>query len=369
MKKILIVAGTRPEAIKLAPVYLGLKKRGINVNYLHTGQHAELHDQVMDFFGIDFLKGQSLSQKPRDLSDLCSKLTSTINNHVKDDRYTHVIVQGDTASAFCAANVAFFNKVPVFHVEAGLRSGSVGEPFPEEALRRMISVTAEAHFCPTLGAYENLINERIDRKKIYITGNTVVDAVRLAKEINTNKIALSSELGKDLFSTLSLNSFILVTIHRRENHGARLDQICDALISFSRQSDTHVLCPVHPNPEVRIRLTEKLSFEDKIHLIPALSYPSMMWAIKSCKFIVSDSGGLQEEAPSFQKRILILRDQTERPEVVTAGWGELIGTNTDKVANAICKLDKGFTRALPASANPFGDGFASDMICEVLMKL
>ena len=367
-RKVLMVAGTRPEAIKLAPVYLSLKKRGINVNYLPTGQHSELHDQVTDFFGIECLTKASQSPKQRELSDLCSKLISTINKYIKNKGYTHVIVQGDTASAFCAAHVAFLNKVPVFHVEAGLRSRRIDEPFPEEVFRRMISVTADTHFCPTIGAYENLINEGIDENKIYVTGNTVIDAIRLAKEININTITLSDEIGKDLLNTLLSKSFILLTIHRRENHGARLDQICDALISFSRQSQSHILCPVHPNPEVGKRLTENLSCVEKIHLVPPLSYPSMIWAINSCKFIVSDSGGLQEEAPSFQKRILILRNQTERPEVINSGWGELIGTNTDKVVNAMREFDKGFNRVRLVTDNPFGDGFASEMICEVLMK-
>jgi len=369
MTKILIVCGTRPEAIKLAPVYLNLRERGVDVSYLSTGQHDELHSQVTDFFDIEVLKDPSLAPKNRNLSDLCSDLIGMINKIIGNHNYTHVVVQGDTASAFCAAKVAFLNKLPVFHVEAGLRSGRNDEPFPEEAFRKMISIIADRHFCPTVGSRENLINEGIDAEKTYVTGNTAVDAVRLARQKTPNKTALMEELGRDLFNTLSSNSFILVTVHRRENHGYRLEQICDALISFSQQSNTHILCPVHPNPEIRIRLKEKLSFEDKVHLVPALSYPSMIWAINSCKFIVSDSGGLQEEAPSFQKRILILRNQTERPEVVTSGWGELIGTNASVIAEAMNNFDRNPPKNLPVSNNPFGNGFASDVISDVLLKL
>ena len=363
-----MVAGTRPEAIKLAPIYLSLRKRGIKVSYLHTGQHTELHSQVLNFFGIDCLTTAGLFSKKRDLSSLCSKLMAAINKEITNNKYTEIIVQGDTASAFCAATVGFLNKLPVFHVEAGLRSGSIGEPFPEEALRRMISITTKIHLCPTVEASENLIREGVDRTKIYVTGNTVVDAVRLANERKIDKTALSNELGSELLYTLLTNPFILSTIHRRENHGSRLDQICDALISFSRQSKTHILCPVHPNPEVRTRLMEKLSSEDRIHLVPALSYPSMIWALSSCKFIVSDSGGLQEEAPSFHKHILILRNQTERPEIVTSGFGELVGTNTNNVLKAMSQKDKDITQKNPVTENPFGDGFASDRICEVIIN-
>ena len=367
-KNIILIAGTRPEAIKLAPVYLNLKMRGIDVHYLPTGQHCELHDQVIKFFGIKTLEAPILPSKQRDLSSLCSELMQLVNKNLKNKNYTHVVVQGDTASAFCGANVAFLNKIPVLHVEAGLRTGRVEEPFPEELFRRMISITADAHFCPTIGAYENLVNEGIDKKKLHLTGNTVVDAIRIARETDTYEFALRNELGKVLYGTLVSNSFIIVTIGRRENHGRRLDQICDAIISFSRKSDTHILCPIHPNPEVRERVIKKLSGEEKIHLVPALSYPAMVWALKSCKFVMSDSGGLQEEVPSFQKRILILRDQTERPEIITSGWGKLIGTNTGEVTKAMHNFDGDFARASPDLENPFGNGFASDLICDVISK-
>lgn len=361
-KKIGIIAGTRPEAIKLAPVYLALKKNGADVEYIKTGQHDELHDQVTSFFGINHDVSIQIPFENRSLSLLCSELYSKLDQVVVDKRYAALIVQGDTASAFCGSQVGFLNKLKTYHVEAGLRSNNLAEPFPEEAFRRLISVTADKHFCPTIGASENLIHEQTETSKIIVTGNTVVDAIRIAKEQKLSTDEVANEIGKKGFSELNGHSFALLTIHRRENHGDRLDEICDAIKSFLSISKTKILCPVHPNPAVKQKILEKLSSIKNVVLTDSLSYPSMIWALENCKFIASDSGGLQEEAPSFRKKILILREQTERPEVIESGWGELIGANYGKVNSALIKFDSEKIDENNGLDNPFGDGFASEMV-------
>lgn len=365
--KIAIISGTRPEAIKLAPVYLALKELGTDVEYIHTGQHGELHDQVTEFFNISKVTKLAWFAHHKDLPSLCSRMFVQINEVLREKKFSCVVVQGDTASAFCGANVAYLNQIPVCHIEAGLRSGWRSEPFPEEAFRKMISVITDIHCCPTEGARNNLIKEGIDRDSIHVTGNTVIDAVRIATETHQDISRIANELGSKLFATLSNASFVLMTVHRRENHGDRLEDICDAMKLFCEQSETHILCPVHPNPNVKDRVVSALSSTANVHLVPALTYQSLVWALRSCKFIVSDSGGLQEEAPSVQKRILILRDQTERPEIVESGWGDLIGVTTDRVVNSMLRLDQHLFERRVISKNPFGDGMAAGRICNILL--
>lgn len=367
-KKILILSGTRPEAIKLAPVYLALKERGADVRYVKTGQHSELHDQVVNFFGIEQSGEFFLPNKHRDLPTLCASLINVINTNISAAGYTHAIVQGDTATAFCGANVAFLNKIPLFHVEAGLRSGSVQEPFPEEALRRMISVIADIHFCPTSGARENLIREGVSPEKIHTTGNTVIDAIRHARNKKIDDIKIITEIGEELFRELNKKSFILLTVHRRENHGHRLERICEAIKQYCEDSDMRVLCPLHPNPNVQTRVQKLLSGQNNIHLTAPLSYPVIIWALEKCQFIVSDSGGLQEEAPSFNKQIIILRDQTERQEVIQSGWGSLQGTERENILKSLRIMENRVGNNRLTHTNPFGDGYASEHISDVVLS-
>lgn len=367
-QKVLILSGTRPEAIKLAPVYLALKERGVDVRYIKTGQHSELHDQVTNFFGIEQSGEFFLPNKHRDLPSLCADLMNVINTNINSTGYTHAIVQGDTATAFCGAHVAFLNKIPLFHVEAGLRSGNVHEPFPEEALRRMISVLVDVHFCPTSGAKENLIREGISPEKIHTTGNTVIDAVRHARNKKIDDIEIMKEIGEELFRELNKKSFILLTVHRRENHGHRLEKICEAIKQYCENSDVHVLCPLHPNPNVQGRVQKLLSGQNNIHLTSPLSYLAMVWALEKCQFIVSDSGGLQEEAPSFNKHIIILRDQTERPEVIQSGWGSLQGTEIENILKSLRIMENKLGNNHPTRTNPFGDGYASELISDVVLS-
>ncbi len=367
-RKIAIVAGTRPEAIKLAPVYWSLKQRGLDVDYIKTGQHDELHDQVTSFFKIEHSVSMQISMRNRNLSILCAELFSALEKIMSEKDYEAVIVQGDTASALCAAQVAFLNKIKIYHVEAGLRSHDLTEPFPEEAFRKIISVIADKHFCPTIGAYNNLIDENIAKEKIIVTGNTVVDSIRTAKVKEISSQYLKNEIGEKAFSDLDANPFFLLTVHRRENHGNRLEEICEMVKSFCKKSKTKIICPLHPNPVVKQRIIKELATLENIHLVNALSYPAMIWVLENCKFIVSDSGGIQEEAPSFGKKILILREQTERPEVIDSGWGELIGTKYENTILSVRNLDQKITTESDIFPSPFGDGFASEKICEVIMK-
>ena len=367
-KKIAIISGTRPEAIKLAPVYLALKSRGAKVDYVKTGQHSRLHDQVTNFFKISHsLKNCVIPKKQRDLSTLCHELIKNLNKLFKQKKYTDIVVQGDTASAFCGAHVAFLNKLNIFHVEAGLRTNNLEEPFPEEAFRKLISVYADINFSPTKSSFKNLINEGIDPKKIFNTGNTVVDSLRIAEKKNLDMKFIRSEIGKTILNDINANPFVLLTIHRRENHNKKLDDICEAIKTFSKKSKTRILCPIHPNPDVYSKIKKNFFDQNRIHLVKPLSYQSIIWVLKKCKFIVSDSGGLQEEAPSFNKRIVILRNKTERPEILKCGLGKISGTNPSKLLKILLETDR-LKQLKKKLDNPFGNGYSANKISKKILN-
>lgn len=368
-KKIAIISGTRPEAIKLAPVYLALRSMGAKVDYIQTGQHSKLHDQVTTFFNIKHsAQNCLLPNKQRDLGALCSELIKNLNKNFKKQKYTDVVVQGDTASALCGSHVAFLNKLNLFHVEAGLRTPNIKEPFPEEAFRRQISIYANINFCPTQKSCKNLLKEGVVTKKIYLTGNTIVDSLRLARKKRLNIKKIIKEIGKQTFYDIKKNPFILLTVHRRENHGKELDKICKAIKFYCSKNNTRILCPVHPNPDVKKKLKKQFRSIKNIHLVNPLSYQSIIWVLDKCKFIVSDSGGLQEEAPSFNKRILILRKHTERPEVIESGFGTLTGTNIRKLLRDLKKIDRLKIIKNKNIKNPFGNGYAADKISKTIMS-
>ena len=368
IRKIAIISGTRPEAIKLAPVYLALKSSGVKVDYVKTGQHSKLHDQVTKFFKISHSSGNCvIPKKRRDLSTLCHELIKNLNKLFKKKKYTDIIIQGDTASAFCGAHVAFLNKLKIFHVEAGLRTNNLEEPFPEEAFRKLISIYADINFSPTTSSFKNLINEGVDPKKIFNTGNTVVDALRIAEKKNLDMKFIRSEIGKTILNDISTNPFLLLTIHRRENHNKKLDDICAVIKNFSKKSKTRILCPIHPNPEVYSRINKSFLDQQRIHIVKPLSYQSIIWVLKKCKFIVSDSGGLQEEAPSFNKRIVILRNKTERPEILKCGLGKISGTNPSKLLKILLETDR-LNQLNKKLANPFGDGYSANKISKKILN-
>lgn len=365
-KSILFVLGTRPEVIKVAPVIIALKKNPLyNVIVCNTEQQKELSNQTLDFFDIKADVNLDVMRCNQSLSETQSRILNSISNIFECNKIDATIVQGDTMSAFCGALASFYNKVPIFHIEAGLRSYNLFEPFPEEALRQMISRIADLHFAPTQGAFEALIQEKIPQEKIVLTGNTVIDALSCLSN-DTIKEAKENLIKKGV--TLD-NNLVLITAHRRENHGKRLDHILDAIVEIVRNYKDHqFVIPVHPNPNVHDKIYQALNDEQNVVLTNPLDYPELVLIMKNTKLILTDSGGIQEEAPSFGNPVLVLRYKTERNEGVELGFAKLVGADKDKIVDEtkkILNLNKELTR-VDSKKNPYGDGFASERISKAI---
>jgi len=361
-KKILLAYGTRPEIIKLAPVLFELKKRkDVKLTIVNTGQHREMVIELEKLFGIipDINFGimspnQSLNSV---LSKICEK-SSVLLNKIKPDI---VVVQGDTTTVLAMGISAFYNGIKVAHVEAGLRSHEIKNPFPEEFNRRVITLFAEYNFVPTRSASDNLIREKVNKETIFVTGNTVVDALRLMlRKIKKVKKKGTKKIKK-----------ILITAHRRENHGKGIEAVCAAVKEIlKKHKNVEFLWPVHPNPNVERMVYDLLGNTRGIKLSPPLPYLELISEIQDSFMIWTDSGGIQEEAPSMKKPVLILRTVTERPEVVDAGFGVLTGTDTAKIVSTTTQLltdSKKYAR-MTTGKNPFGDGKASIRIARLLLK-
>ena len=366
MKNILVVLGTRPEAIKLAPVILELSKNPeYHVFVCNTEQQKELSNQTLGFFGIDADFKLDVMRPNQTLAGVQSRILTALSDVFQNNHFDATIVQGDTMTVFCGALVSFYNKIPVFHVEAGLRSYDLFEPFPEEAMRQMTSRITDLHFAPTQLAYDSLIREDIKPEKIFLTGNTVIDALScLADEtMNNAKLALENR-------GIKLNDkLVLVTAHRRENHGERLDRILEAITTLTKKySDHQFVLPVHPNPNVHDKVYSALGNLENVILTEPLDYPELVCLMKNTKLVLTDSGGIQEEAPTFGNPVLVMRYETERTEGVSAGFAKLVGADIDKILNesdAILSLDKSATR-LDGSKNPYGDGHAAEKIANAI---
>jgi UDP-N-acetylglucosamine 2-epimerase (non-hydrolysing) len=362
MKKILVVLGTRPEAIKLAPVILELKKNPeYHVFVCNTEQQKELSNQTLGFFGIDADFKLDVMRPNQTLAGVQSRILNALSDVFQNDHFDATIVQGDTMTVFCGALVSFYNRTPVFHVEAGLRSYDLFEPFPEEAMRQMTSRITDLHFAPTQLAHDSLLKENIDKNKITLTGNTVIDALSCLsdKTMENAKLALENR-------GIKLNDkLVLVTAHRRENHGERLDRILSAIISLTEKyTDHQFVLPVHPNPNVHDKVYAALEKLPNVILTEPLDYPELVCLMKNTKLVLTDSGGIQEEAPTFGNPVLVMRYETERTEGVSAGFAKLVGADIDKIlseSDAILSRDKSETR-LDGSKNPYGDGHASEKI-------
>ncbi|MFN3479039.1 MAG: non-hydrolyzing UDP-N-acetylglucosamine 2-epimerase [Thermodesulfovibrionales bacterium] len=371
--KIFIVFGTRPEAIKLAPVIYRLRNK-FDVKVVSTGQHLELTHQVIDFFRLkpDYSFG-CMTDKP-DLEKLYECIQKEMRIAIDKEDPDLIIVQGDTLTAYAAAFVGFMLKKPVFHVEAGLRSFNKYSPFPEEMLRVLISRLVDFHFAPTLMAYKNLLSEGIRKDRIIITGNTVVDALLLAQKLLDEKAALEELSGyyPNIEMLLRTKRLSLITVHRRENIGMPLREICRAIRFLSeRHKDTLFLWPLHKNPEVReIVLEELMNKKENIMFTEALSYQTMIYLMKRSHILMTDSGGIQEEAPAFGKPVMILRDVTERPEIVDVGIGFLVGSDKDRIIKLFSQFyeDENIYKAISEKINPFGDGKASERILQFLLR-
>jgi len=357
----LVVIGTRPEAIKLAPLVHALAAApGFAVHTCVTSQHTDLLTPMLTFFGLrpDFdLKVMTPGQT---LAQVTTRVLQGMDELLAAEKYDLVVVQGDTTTAFAAALAAFYRHVPVAHVEAGLRSGDLARPFPEEANRRLADVLTAYLLAPTPGARANLLAEGYPAERIFVTGNTGIDALFLAADI-VRKEARPLPIALPPGARLAL-----VTAHRRESFGEGLRRICTALTTLlDRHPDLHLLYPVHPNPNVVEATNELLRGRPRAHLVPPLDYPYFVRALLDADVILTDSGGVQEEAPALGKRVLVMRETTERPEGIGAGAAELVGTDVERIVSRASALLAGEGGSQPV-VSPYGDGRASERIVEVL---
>lgn len=362
--KIGIIFGTRPEAIKVAPVYINLKRSGIDVKAVVTGQHKEMLYQVLDLFEIKPDYDIGIMKEGQDLSELTGRLLIELDKIVKKEKFTYILVQGDTTSALTGALVAFYNKIPVGHIEAGLRTKNIYSPFPEEANRKVIANITNIHFTPTEINTQNLLNEGYLRENIIKTGNTVIDALYWVKDKKKNDI----EIVKKKYG-IENKQYILLTMHRRENWGKPMEEILKAIRDYlESKPNLYLVFPMHLNPLIReITLKILKDFERKILLEP-LSYLEFIAVMDGAEYIMTDSGGIQEEAPSLGKPTLILRDTTERPEAVTAGTAKLVGTDYQEILKYMKLLEGDLYERMSKAVNPYGDGKASERIMQYLKE-
>jgi len=363
MYKISIIIGTRPEAIKLVPLILRLKKsHTLSIEVCSTGQHKEMLQQVFDLFGIVPDVELNIMTHNQNLPEITSLILTKISQYLTESKPDFLICQGDTSTAFTAALAAFYQKIPVGHVEAGLRTYNNYSPFPEEMNRQLISKIADFHFAPTKNASKALLEEGIQSEKIHITGNTVIDTLLLIKEkISQNTIEIDSTLK----TLLNLNKYVLITGHRRENFGKGFENICEAIQLLSEKFPAiNFIYPLHLNPNVKNIVEEKLGSTSNIFLISPLDYTNFIYALSNCHIVLTDSGGVQEEAPSFNKPVLVMRENSERMEGVEAGVVKLVGTNIDSIVSGMTELfeDENLYNSMTHSENPYGDGQAADRI-------
>ena len=317
--KLLLCFGTRPEAIKMVPIVHQLQKRNIAFRICVTAQHREMLDQVLDFFGIAPHYDLGLMKQDQSLNQLSSEIFKGIDEVFEKEQPNLVLVHGDTTSASMIAQAAFHRQIKIGHVEAGLRTYNKLAPFPEEINRQIISKVADYHFAPTAKAVENLLQEKVSKESIFETGNTIVDALQWGL-IKLFDKPLTEEILQIQALLKPNKKMILVTGHRRENLGEGLEEICDALKELSSRKDVEIIYPVHLNPRVKGTVEKSLKKIQNIHLIPPVSYPAMLWLMQRANFIISDSGGIQEEAPAFGKTVIVTRNVTERMEGVETGF-------------------------------------------------
>ncbi|MDB4841058.1 UDP-N-acetylglucosamine 2-epimerase (non-hydrolyzing) [Planktomarina sp.] len=370
MRKILLVFGTRPEAIKMAPLYYNLKKdKRFHVKVCVTAQHREMLDQVLDLFDIHPDYDLDIMTPGQGLPEVMCRILSGLTTVLKDYVPEILLVHGDTATTFAASLAAYYERISVGHVEAGLRTGDIFNPWPEEANRRLTGVLSRLHFAPTNTSRENLLLENYADSDIHVTGNTVIDALFMIRDRIDNNCDLRANL-KSKFAFLAADKkIVLVTAHRRESFGSGFRNICEALRAVANQySDVQIVYPVHLNPNVQTPVNEILSNTENVVLIEPQEYLPFIYLMMQAHIILTDSGGLQEEAPSLGKPVLVMRASTERPEAVRAGTVKLVGTQKDNIIRELCKLldDRDAYEAMSFAHNPYGDGKACRRILEVL---
>lgn len=376
MKKVLIVFGTRPEAIKMAPLHLEFlrHKNNFQTKLCVTGQHRQMLDQVLEVFEIVPDYDLNVMKRNQTLSELTSNIILGLESVFADFQPDYVFVHGDTTTTLATSLAAFYHKVKICHVEAGLRTFDLGAPWPEEMNRQLTDKITDYHFAPTEEAKNNLIQENIDQKGVFVVGNTVIDALLIAK----SKIDFSEDLRlslqekvSNLGFPVSNRKFILITGHRRENFGEGFLEICEAIRNISyKHKDFDIVYPVHLNSNVQQPVYEILSGIDNVYLIPPLDYLPFIYLLDRCHFVLTDSGGIQEEAPTFGKPVLVMRDQTERKEAIMAGTALLVGTSKSRISENVSRLieDEAFYENMAKAHNPFGAGDASRKITEIMLN-
>lgn len=368
MKKILFVFGTRPEAIKMAPIIKALtkNKNKYQIRICVTGQHKEMLDQVLDFFEIKYDYNLAVMKINQSLTEITSSILTGLDTIIKKDKIDLVLVQGDTTTAFAGALAAYYNKIKIGHIEAGLRSNDKYSPFPEEANRSMISRITDIHFAPTIQSKLNLQREGI-KGNVYITGNTVIDALKYT----INKIKKENFIPEELKELNNYKKIILVTGHRRESFGRPFENFCNGLIKIAKRFPEYkIIYPVHFNPNVQLTVKKYLNKISNIFLIQPLDYPSMIWLMNQSYFVITDSGGVQEEAPTLGKPILVTREVTERMEGIKSGTSILVGTKKNTIYMFAEKLitNKDFYKKMSSKKNPYGNGNSAKNISNIITK-
>lgn len=367
-KNILVIFGTRPEVIKLAPVILELRKypEKYNVIVCNTEQQKELSNQTLSYFNLKADINLDCMKPNQSLLEVQTRILTALNSVFANNKVDAAIVQGDTMTVLCGALASFYNKIPVFHVEAGLRSYDIYEPFPEEIMRQMTSRVAEINFAPTEKNRAALIKEDISDDKIYVVGNTVIDALFC---LSNDILAKSAKFFAEKNIIIN-DKLVLITAHRRENHGERIDRILSAIEYLAQKYYDHTfVIPVHPNPNVKDKIHSRLEKYSNIKLLTPLDYPNLVYLMKNAKLILSDSGGIQEEAPSFGCPTLVMRYETERQEGIDAGVSILVGADYDKIVSESEKiLSKTRVQTRLKASNPYGDGTTAKKIEEIICK-
>ncbi|HEY9220456.1 MAG TPA: UDP-N-acetylglucosamine 2-epimerase (non-hydrolyzing) [Lutibacter sp.] len=365
--KILLCFGTRPEAIKMSPLYHELKKHdAFEVKVCVTAQHREMLDQVLDFFEIVPNYDLDVMQPNQTLNGLSSQILSKMDAVLNDVKPDLVLVHGDTTTSAMVAMAAFHKGIKVGHIEAGLRTYNKQAPFPEELNRQLTGRIADFHFAPTLKASQNLLSEGINKSNIVVTGNTVVDALFLTLE--KLEQGFTNKTIENLKSNINFNKkVLLVTGHRRESFGEGFKNICKAILELAKNKELEIIYPVHLNPNVQKTVFNMLSGHENIHLIAPLDYPSFVWLMSKSSLIISDSGGIQEEAPSLNIPVIVTRETTERDEGIAAGFSFLVGTDTAKIVHKAHELlQSKFSGEV--KPNPYGDGKACEKIVDFIQK-
>ena len=371
MYKNMVIFGTRPEAIKLFPVINALKQQGkMHCEVLVSAQHREMLDQVLSITGVVPDHDLNIMQPGQSLDALTARLLEAIGQVLDNSRPDRIIVQGDTATAMVGALAAYYRQIPVSHVEAGLRSYDIYHPWPEEVNRKIIGAIADQHFAPTEVSAAALKAEAVPAERIYVTGNTVIDALHWITDRISHRPEMAADLA-DLEKKFLGKKIIGVTTHRRENFGDGMENIAQAIKTIASRDDVACIFPVHLNPNVRAVMEQMLGDEPNVALIEPLDYPHFARLLSISHIMLTDSGGVQEEAPALGKPVLVMRETTERPEGVTAGTAKLIGTDKNRIVSEIFTLldDDTAYSTMARAHNPFGDGKASQRIAEIIWNV